>query len=113
MTKTAACFRVKYAVAGMTLPYAKCCPSPASAGLRLICKGVPIVSRQLSKPEELREAGLRFTFRYGRAGPVRRFISPEIQDAAGHDKLLGEPLPQPPRDQIGDPLSTLGGSVLG
>jgi hypothetical protein len=76
-------------------------------------KCIPIVSRQLSKPEELREAGLGFTLRYGRAGPVCRFISPETQDAAGRHELLGEPLPQSPRDQIGNPFPTLGATILG
>jgi hypothetical protein len=40
----------------------------------------PIIIRQLSKPEDPREAGLGFTLRYGRARPVCRFISPETQD---------------------------------
>jgi len=59
-------------------------------------KRVPIVGRQLSKPEELREAKLSFDRRCGSAGPVCRFIAPETQDAAGRAELLGEPLPHPP-----------------
>jgi hypothetical protein len=73
---------------------------------------IPIIGRQLSKPEELREASLGFALRYGRAGPVGRFISPKTQDAAGHYELLGEPLPQSSRDQIGNPFPTLGTAIL-
>jgi hypothetical protein len=76
-------------------------------------KRVPIVGRQLSKPEELREAKLSFDRRCGSAGPVCRFIAPETQDAAGRAELLGEPLPQSPRDQIGNPFPTLGAPILG
>jgi hypothetical protein len=75
-------------------------------------KRVPIVGRQLSKPEELREAGLGFDRGNGRAGPVCRFIPPETEDAAGRDKLFGQSLLQSPGDPIGDLLPTVSAAIF-
>jgi hypothetical protein len=73
---------------------------------------IPIVGRQLSKLEELREAKLGLDRGYGRAGPVCSLIPPEIEDAAGCDKSLAQSLVQSPGDPIDNLLPALGAAIF-
>jgi hypothetical protein len=76
-------------------------------------KRAPIVGRQLSEPEELREAKLGFDRGYGGARPVCNLIPPELEDVGGgHDKLRGQPLTQAVGHPIGNLLPTVGAAIF-
>jgi hypothetical protein len=79
----------------------------------LLRQHFPIIGRELSKPDQLCEARLGFPLGYGCACPMCCFITPEVEDAAGRYKLLGQPLPLSPGDSISNLLPTVGPAIFG